>query len=117
MRIYVQRWEDDVAKLTIFEHWGDDFAKLIIFRYWGDEIDSYGKIFTFMKYTGGMLPDYWGGYIPPISPKFEPMLIEFSKNICKSRDKSYPTDQKISSILVPAAFGVWGRVSRFFGGL
>ena len=29
------------------------------------------------------------------------MLIEFSKNMGKSRDKSYPTDQKTSSILVP----------------
>ena len=29
------------------------------------------------------------------------MLIDFPKNIGKSRDKSYPTDQKTSSILVP----------------
>ena len=29
------------------------------------------------------------------------MLIEFPKNIGKSRDKSYFTDQKTSSILVP----------------
>ena len=40
------------------------------------------------------------------------MLIEFPKNMCKSRDKSYPTDQKTSSILVltffllPAVVGV-----------
>ena len=34
MRIYVEHWGDDVAKLTIFRYWGDDLAKLIIFRYW-----------------------------------------------------------------------------------
>ena len=37
---------------------------------------------------------------PPFPPGFAPMLIEFPKNISKSRDKSYPTDQKTSSILV-----------------
>ena len=52
-------------------------------------------------YSGGMLPDYWGGYIPPIPPRFAPMLIEFPKNIVKSRDKSYPRDQKTSSIVMP----------------
>ena len=31
------------------------------------------------------------------------MLIEFPKSIGKSRDKSYPTDQQTSSILVPTA--------------
>ena len=51
---------------------------------------------------------YWGGYsliiegdVSPIPPGFALMLIEFPKNIGKSRDKSYPTDQKTSSILVP----------------
>ena len=31
------------------------------------------------------------------------MLIEFPKNIGKSRDKSYPADQKTTSILVPTS--------------
>ena len=48
-----------------------------------------------------MLPDYWGGASPQFPPRFAAMLIEFPKNIGKSRDKSYSTDQKISSILVP----------------
>ena len=87
MRIYV-------------EHWEDDLAKLIIFRYWGDEIGLYGKFSTSMKYIGGMRPDF-GGIHPLIFPGLAPMIIEFPKNIDKSRDKSYPTDQKTSSILVP----------------
>ena len=52
---------------------------------------------------------YWGEgaarllgvYIAPIPPGYAPMLMKFPKNIGKSRDKSYPTDQKTSSILVP----------------
>ena len=66
-----------------------------------DEIGSYGKFSTCMKYIGGMLSDYWEAYIPPFPPGFVRMLIEFPKNIGKSRDKPYPTDQKTSSIVVP----------------
>ena len=57
-----------------------------------------------MKYVGGMLPDYWVEYIPPIPPGFAPMLIKFHKNIGKSGDKSYSTDQKTSFILVPTRY-------------
>ena len=61
------------------EYWGDDLAKLT-------------------NFAARLL----GGYTPPILPGFAPMLVEFPKNIGKSRDKSYPTDQKTSSILVSA---------------
>ena len=73
--------------------WGNDLAKLTILGYWGDEIGSYGEFSTFMKYIGGTHS--------PIPSEFAPMLTEFPKNFGKSRDKSYPTDQKTSSILVP----------------
>ena len=83
------------------EHWGDDLAKLTVFRYWGDEIGSYGKFSTSMKYIGGDAARLLGRIYPPIPPGFAPMSIEFPSNIGKSRDKSYPIDQKTSSILVP----------------
>ena len=57
-----------------------------------------------MKYIGGMLPNYWGDTFSPFLPGFAPMLVEFPKNIGKSRDKSYPTDRKTSSVLVPIPF-------------
>ena len=44
---------------------------------------------------------YWGGYIPP---GFAPMLIEFPKNIGKSSNQSYATDQKTLSILISRAY-------------
>ena len=57
-------------------------------------------IFHFHEiYWGEMLPDYWGD-TSPIPPGFASMLIEFPQNIGKSGDKSYPTDQKTSFILV-----------------
>ena len=86
------------------EHWGDDLAKLIIFQYWGDEIGSYGEFSTSMKYVGRDAARLLGDTFFPFPPGFLPMLIEFPKNIGKSCDKSYPTDQKISSILVPTSF-------------
>ena len=58
-----------------------------------------------MKYIGGGggdLARLLGRIHPPIPPEFALMLIEFPKNIGKSRDKSYPTDQKTSSIIVSA---------------
>ena len=54
-----------------------------------------------MKYIGEDAARLLGGKHTPIPSGFAPMLIEVSKNIGKSRDKSYPTDQKTSSILVP----------------
>ena len=68
-----------------------------------------------MKYIGGgggVLPDYWGGYILPLLLGFAPILIEFVKNIGKSRDKSYPTDQKTSSILVPTKVGTGAAITQ-----
>ena len=99
-------WGNDLAKLTIFRYWGDNLAKLIIFRYWGDEIGLYEKFSISIKNIGGMLPDYRGGYIPSFLPRVAPMLIEFPKSkyyvtrclAIKSGDKSYPTDQKTSSV-------------------
>ena len=62
-------------------------------------IGLYGNFSTSMKYIGeGDAARLLGGYIPP---GFAPMLIEFPKNTGKSRDKSYSTDQKTSSILEP----------------
>ena len=63
-----------------------------------DEIGSYGKFSTSMKLID--YSDYCGGYISPNPPGFALMLIEFLKDIGKSLDKFYPTDQKTSSILV-----------------
>ena len=58
-----------------------------------------GEFSTSMKYIGeGGCCQIIGG---DTSPGFAPMLIEFPKNIGKSRDKSYSTDQKTSSILLP----------------
>ena len=54
-----------------------------------------------MKYIGGDAARLLGRLHPPIPPEFAPMLIELAINIGKSRDKSYSTDQKTSSILVP----------------
>ena len=69
-------------------------------------IGSYEKFSTSMKYIGGggggECCQIVGGIHPrPITPGFAPMLIEFPKNIDKPSNKSYPTDQKTSSILVP----------------
>ena len=55
-----------------------------------------------------MLPDYWEDIFPP---GFAPMLIEFSKNMGKSRDKSHFTDQKTSSTLVLTSL-VWGQEEK-----
>ena len=49
-------------------------------------IGLYGEFSTSMIYIGGEdAARLLGGYIPP---EFAPMLIEFLKNINKSRDKS-----------------------------
>ena len=64
-------------------------------------------IFHFHENIGEDAAKLLGGYIPSLPPGFAPMLIEFYekqilrfKEFGKSRDKSYPTDQKTSSILV-----------------
>ena len=64
-------------------------------------IGLYGEFSTSMKYIEGGCSQIIGGMHPPIPLGFAPMLIEFPKNIGKSRDKSYSTDQKTSSVLVP----------------
>ena len=62
-----------------------------------------------------MLPDYWGDTSPLFPLGFAPTLIEFPKNIGKSRDKSYPTNQKTSSIPVPTQAERFAQhVSNFF---
>ena len=60
-----------------------------------------------MKYIRGDNARLLGGIHPP---GFAPLLIEFLKNIAMSRDKSYPTDQKTSSILVLTDCGARLRV-------
>ena len=69
-----------------------------------------------MKYILGDAARLMGGYIPLIPPRFAPMLIDFPKNIGKSRDKSYPTDQKASSILdlLRKASSIFGHTLRCF---
>ena len=99
MQIYVEHWGDDSAKLTIFGCWEDDLAKLIVFRYWGDKIGSHGEFYTSIQYIG--VDAVRLICISPITLGFASMLIEFPKNIGKSRDNCYPTDQKTSSMLVP----------------
>ena len=59
------------------------------------------EIFHFHEINWGGSCQIIGRIHPPIPPKLAPMLIEFPKNIGKSRDKSYSTDQKTSSIVVP----------------
>ena len=55
------------------------------------------EIFHFHEIYWGDAARLLGGF----SRGYVPMFIEFPKNIGKSRDKSYPTDLKTSSILVP----------------